>query len=426
VATLLDAPDQARLRAAFRNLDAVKASLRGSAPVDRDAFNRLTAALSGAASVTLLAGTDLFRSPDAGTALRTLHGLAQVLRALGKATALQLLFDRPNQLGAWDLGVLPAALPGLRPVGDAAARSALEAAWGAAIPDEPGAGLDRMLGLAAAGRLGVLYFAGADPLLSYPDRALAQRALVATDLVIVQDAWLTDSVGMAHVVLPAASYGEESGTFVNNEGRAQRVSRFRAPAFGARPNLDIFSFVAALRGRTLDADAGAVFDEIARLVPSYSRLTLDGLDDGAFTSSRSQPSDGDLIAPPSPEPVTPDGLVLVTGNCLFHSGYLTERSEIIQSIAEEPFAEMSPQDAEALGLRARDMVDVRSPRGALTARLKLTPRFPRGMVFVPENYRVLRLNTLMATGEYPCPVDVRKARAAVEPASAAAHSATPA
>jgi NADH-quinone oxidoreductase subunit G len=392
------------------------------------ALDRLAATLSGAASVTLLAGTDLFRSPDAAASFRALHRLAQVLRALGKATALQLLFDRPNQLGAWDLGVLPDALPGLRPVADAAARTALETAWGAEIPREPGARLDRMLELAAAGATGVLYLAGADPLLAYPDRARVRRALEATDLVIVQDAWLTDTAGVADVVLPAAGYGEESGTFVNNEGRAQRVGRFREPAFESRPNLEIFSFVAALQGRTLGPSAaGEVFDEIARLVPPYGRLTQDGLgDDGAFTSSRPQPPGAELVAPPSPATAGPEGLALVTGNCLFHSGYLTERSEILRSIAEEPFVEMNPRDVEALGLHAQDVVEVRSSRGALQARLKLTRSFPRGVVFVPENYRTLRLNSLMAAGEYPCPVQVRKAPMAVEAASVAAPPAVPA
>jgi NADH-quinone oxidoreductase subunit G len=426
LAGLLDAPgSQEQLRAAFPDLDAVRASLRSSAqpPAEGEAIARLIAALSGAASVTLLAGTDPLRSPDARTALRMLHGLARVLRALGKATAVQFLLDRPNQLGAWDLGVSPAALPGLRPLDDASARAALEGAWGAAIPGEPGADLDRMLELGAAGAMGALYLAGVDPLLSYPDGALVQRALTGTGLVIVQDAWLTDTAGVADVVLPAASYGEESGSFVNNEGRAQRADKFREPAFEARSNLEIFGFVAGLLDRPLGPTRPAeVFDEIARLVPSYGGLTHEGLgEDGAFTSSRPEPSGGTLAAPPQPAAARPDGLALVTGNCLFHSGYLTERSEILRSVAEEPFAEMNPQDAEALGLRDQDLVEVRSSRGSLRARLKLGRNFPSGVVFVPENYRVLRLNSLMTAGEYPCPVEVRKV--AVDAASVVAQPA---
>ena len=348
-----------------------------------------------------------------------LHGLAQVLRALGKATVVQFLFDRPNQLGAWDLGVLPAALPGLRPVDDAAARTMLEQAWGAGIPSEPGAGLDRMLELGAAGTMGVLYLAGADPLLSYPDRALVQRALAGTDLVIVQDAYLTDTVGVADVVLPAASFGEESGTFVNNEGRTQRVNKFREPAFEARPNLEIFSFVAALRGHTLDPSGsrrGLRRDRAAgpALLRPHAKRARRRRSVHIVQAAAVRRGTGRAAATRGRRP---DGLVLVTGNCLFHSGYLSERSEILRSIADDPFVEMNPQDAEALGLRAQDMVEVRSSRGALRARLKLSRRFPRGVVFVPENYRILRLNSLMKAGEYPCPVQVRKAPAAVEAAS---------
>ncbi|TIM92000.1 MAG: NADH dehydrogenase (quinone) subunit G, partial [Mesorhizobium sp.] len=125
--------------------------------------------------------------------------------------AMQFLFDRANQLGAWDMGVLPAVLPGLRPVGDHTARTALVRAWGAEIPPEPGADIDAMLALCNEGRIGALYIAGSDPLMTYPDREFVKRALGAADLLIVQDTFLTDTVGVADVVLPAAGYGEESG-----------------------------------------------------------------------------------------------------------------------------------------------------------------------------------------------------------------------
>jgi NADH-quinone oxidoreductase subunit G len=52
------------------------------------------------------------------------------------------------------------------------------------------------------------------------------------------------------------------------------------------------------------------------------------------------------------------------------------------------------------------------------AQLKLNRSFPKGLVFVPENYRSLRLNSLMRRDEYPCPVEVQKApQAALEVAT---------
>ncbi len=411
--------DQDAVHATFGNLDAVRAALEGSAqsaaPADSAALDRLVSALAGGQSVTVLISAEVLRTPEARATLQLLRNLARVLGALGKGVAVQFLFDRANQLGAWDMGVLPGALPGLCPVDDDAARASIETAWDAEIPPEPGADLDQMLALCEAGKIGTLYVAGADPLLAYPDRAFAQRALARVDLLIVQDAFLTDTTGVADVVLPAASYGEEAGSATNNEGRTQAVRQFSDPAHEARAHLELFNFVAEACGQPLQPSApGEIFDEIARLVPAYRGLAMDGLGvDGAFTHSTPNPPDGDLFAAPPLAAPAHDGLALITGNCLFHNGYLSERSQILRSIADDPYAEMNGQDAEALGLKVGDLVVVQSAHGELTAQLKLNKRFPAGLVFVPETYRSLRLNALMKRGEYPCPVEVHKVQVAV-------------
>ncbi|BCH20257.1 NADH-quinone oxidoreductase subunit NuoG [Mesorhizobium sp. L-8-3] len=388
--------------------------------------DRLAAALLKGRSITTLVSADLLRSHQARATLQQLTNLLQLLRALGKGVAMQFLFDRANQMGAWDMGVLPAALPGLRPVGDDVARGILEKAWGTEIPPEPGADFDAMLELCDGGRMGALYVVGSDPLMAYPDREFAKRALAGADLLVVQDTFITDTAGLADVVLPAAGYGEESGTFTNNEGRTQTIRKFREPAFEARGNLAIFDFVAALRNRALGLSLqGEIFGEIARLVPAYQGLTQDGLGtDGAFTGTAPSPQAGEFFAPP-PAPIAADGLMLVTGNGLFHNGYLSERSEILNTVADAPYVEMSERDARQLALSDGDLVAVRSARGELTAELKVNRRFPPGLVFVPENYRTLRLNSLMRRGEYPCPVEVRRAHAALGIGAAAQPEALP-
>ncbi|MBB3454675.1 NADH-quinone oxidoreductase subunit G [Rhizobium sp. BK313] len=386
---------------------------RPAASTAGDGPDRLANALKEGKSVTVLVSVDLLRSPEARATLQQLNNLLVVLHLLGKGPAMQFLFDRANQMGAWDMGVLPAALPGLRALDDDAARATLARNWGTEIPSEPGAGLDAIMELCVGGGMGALYIAGSDPLIAYPDREFVTRALGATDLLIVQDTFLTDTAGLAEVVLPAAGYGEETGTFTNNEGRMQKVRKFREPAFEARGNLAIFDFVAALRNRTLQPSTqGEIFAEIAHLVPAYQGLTQDGLGaDGAFTKAAPPPEPANEFFAPPPAPKAADRLMLVTGDCLFHNGYLSERSEILNTVADDPYVEMSVQDATQLGLSDRDQVVVRSAQGELTAKLKVNRRFPTGLVFVPENYRALRLNRLMRRGEYPCPVDVQKAHA---------------
>ncbi|OAP38300.1 NADH-quinone oxidoreductase subunit G [Sinorhizobium glycinis] len=400
---------------------------RSAVSFGSEGSDRLVAALKEGRSATLLVSIGLLRSPEARATLQQLNNLLQVLRLLGKDVAMQFLFDRANQMGAWDMGVLPEALPGLLPAtDDDAARAALGRAWGAEIPSEPGANFDAMLELCDVGRMGALYIVGSDPLMTYPDRRIVQMALGAADLLIVQDAFLTDTAGLADVVLPAASYGEEAGTFTNNEGRAQKLRKFRNPAFEARGNLEIFDFVAALRHQTLQPSTqGEIFGEIARVVPTYQGLTQDGLGaDGAFTKAASPPPAGAFFAPP-PTPKVYDGLMLVTGDCLFHNGYLSERSEILNTVADDPYVEMSTQDAGQLDVSDGDQVIVRSAQGELKAKLKVNRRFPGGLVFVPENYRALRLNSLMRRGEYPCPVEVLKAHDTFEIAPGSGPPASP-
>jgi NADH-quinone oxidoreductase subunit G len=256
--------------------------------------------------------------------------------------------------------------------------------------------------------------------MSYPDRTFVERALRAADLLIVQDAFLTDTAGLADVVLPAASYGEESGTFTNNEGRLQKVRKFREPVAEARGNLATFDFVAALRSQSLrPSTQWEIFDEIARLVPAYEGLTQDrlGVDEAFTKAALAPPADGFFA--PAPALVATGRLMLVTGNCLFHNGYLSEHSEILNTVADDPYVEMGAQDAGQLDLSDGDQVVVRSDQGELTAQLKVNKRFPSGLVFVPENYRALRLNSLMRRGEYPCPVEVEKAQAAFGTSSVA-------
>ncbi|MEK1890240.1 MAG: NADH-quinone oxidoreductase subunit NuoG [Phyllobacterium sp.] len=369
--------------------------------------DRLTIELLESRRATVLVSVDVLRSPEAYATLQQLTNLMQLLRGLGKDPAMQFLFDRANQLGAWDMGVLSAALPGLQPVVDAPTRTRLEEAWDAKIPYGPGSGLDAMLELCESGHMGAFYIVASDPVMAYPDREFVKRALSACELVIVQDSFLTDTAGMADIVLPAAGYGEETGTFTNNEGRAQKIRKFREAPFEARSNLAIFDFVATLRHHELRPSTQVeIIDEIARFVPAYLGLSQDetGLD-GSFTKGGPRSSASAFFAPP-PNPTATSHLMLVTGNCLFHNGYLSERSEILNTVADDPYVEMSARDADELGLSDRDQVVVRSAQGKLVAKLKVNKHFPGGLVFVPENYRSLRLNSLMRRHEYPCPVEV--------------------
>lgn len=403
----------------------VLAGKKGDAPAScREFLEHAAPALTAAPEVTILVGVDLLRSPQAA-ALRLLGTLGGALEAAGKRAGLQFLFDRPNQMGAWELGALPTVLPGWRSVDDAPARAALEEAWGIPLPSQPGADVHQMLARCGTGEMDMLYVVGSDPLLSYPDGELVERALSKCGLLVVQDAFLSATARLAHVVLPAAAFAEEAGTFTSNEGRVQTLRPVRRPAFEAKGHTEIFALLASALGHDLGAATAAdAFSEITGLVPSYGELGGDegdaiGSGEGAFTVSSvsSAESAAKVGAAPDDAPAAvagdsqshdTEGLELVTGDCLFHSGYVSGNSAILKTLAAEPYVEMSPREASALGLSDQDQVIVKSSHGEIKAWLRVTEDFPDGIVFIPENFAEIRLNLLMKQGEHPCRVAVCK------------------
>ncbi|MEJ1974892.1 MAG: molybdopterin-dependent oxidoreductase [Acetobacteraceae bacterium] len=79
-------------------------------------------------------------------------------------------------------------------------------------------------------------------------------ALRGCPFVVVADCWPTDTTALAHVVLPAAGWGEKDGTVTNSERRISRQRPFRASPGLARPDWWMLSEVARRLG------FGAAFD----------------------------------------------------------------------------------------------------------------------------------------------------------------------
>jgi NADH-quinone oxidoreductase subunit G len=125
--------------------------------------------------------------------------------------------------------------------------------WGAveagALPDEGGLDTAGVLQSAAEGHIKLLYILGSDPAVRYHDPALAIRALEKAELTVVQELFLTETARRADLVLPAASFAEKDGTFVNIEGRAQEIRAAIDPPGEARPDWRIFAELIARLGQ---------------------------------------------------------------------------------------------------------------------------------------------------------------------------------
>jgi len=63
--------------------------------------------------------------------------------------------------------------------------------------------------LAGAGALRGLYVMGENPAMSNPAAGHAREALAQLDLLAVQDIFVTETVGLADLVLPASAFAEK-------------------------------------------------------------------------------------------------------------------------------------------------------------------------------------------------------------------------
>ena len=164
-------------------------------------------------------------------------------------TGVDPLRGQNNVQGACDMGGLPNVFPGYQSVGDAAARSKFERAWGVKLPVTPGRSLLEMTHSAAMGEddanandnangngndklgaaLHAMFIVGENPMLSDPELDRVEHTLKSLDFLAVADIFLTETAQLADVVFPAASFAEKTGTVTNSERRVQLMNQAITP-----------------------------------------------------------------------------------------------------------------------------------------------------------------------------------------------------
>lgn len=101
-----------------------------------------------------------------------------------------------------------------------------------------------------------------------------EDALAKLDFLVVQEMFETATTATADVVLPAASYAEQDGTFTNNDGLVQRVRQSIPPVHQAKPDWMIVAQLAKELGMDFGFELAptSVFRNIAENVPAYSGM----------------------------------------------------------------------------------------------------------------------------------------------------------
>jgi formate dehydrogenase alpha subunit len=356
----------------------------------------------------------------------SLVNLALMTGHVGKpGTGLNPLRGQNNVQGCSDSGGLPPYFTAYQRVDDDEARGRFEARWGGnSLNPTPGLTVTEMVDASSTGQVKGMYVMGEDPLTSEPNLAHARHALEHLDFILVQDIFMSTIAEIADVVLPATSFAEKDGTFTNSDRRVQRV-RKALPAVGnSRPDwgilCDLAKRVEARLGR--EASAGwdythpsEIWEEMRQLTPDFGGITYERLErEGGVhwpCPSEDHPGTPYLFEDGFPrgrgkfwtveygtESELPDDeypFILSSGRVLYHwhGGTITRRSKL-DDIWPEATVELSPGDAEKLGLETGDWVRVWSRRGEIKLRVMVTGRSPDGTVFIPFHFVEAAANLL--------------------------------
>jgi len=350
-----------------------------------------------------------------------LINLALLTGNLGKAGAgINPLRGQNNVQGSAQMGCDPVSLTGAQPINEAGPH--FEAIWGARLPVNRGLDLLEMMEAAKAGELKAIWAFGYDLYLTLAHGADTAAALSRLDLVVVQDLFLNQTAAaFGTVFLPAASFFEKDGTFMNSDRRVQRI-RTVVPLPGeARPDWWIIQAAADYLGKPQGfsfSEPEAIWDEVRKLWPagaglSYARLEGESLnwpcpDDnhpGTPILHRDSFAAGKTAALahiafiPTPEQVDDDyPLLLTTGRTLphFNAGTMSYRTPNAE-LRPSDTLDMAPSDAAAYGLGDGDTVRVCSRYGEALLPVRVTEAMQVGQLFASFHRPDLFVNRLTSS-----------------------------
>jgi len=369
----------------------------------------------------------LNQSAEGTAKVRTLINLHLMTGQVGRPGAGPFsLTGQPNAMGGREAGGLAHLLPGYRSVANPEHRQILEQAWqlpAGSIAAAPGLDTWEMVRALERDRVGLLWIAATNPAVSLPDLERAQAALRRSPFTVYQDAYYpTETAAYAHLLLPAAQWGEKTGVMTNSERVVTLCPAFCPPPAEARADWEIFAEVGrrlGFREQFAFQSAAAVFAEFVQLTQgrvcdmtglSHQRLAQgpvqwpypkhapdEATDKRLYTDLRFPTQDGrarfaafhsrGLAEPPSPE----FPFVLTTGRLYghWHTQTRTGRIEKTRTMYAEPLLEMNPRDAQDLRLQSGQWVQVRSRRGQVQVKLRVTQTIRRGTVFLPMHWGAL-------------------------------------
>ena len=295
------------------------------------------------------------------------------------------------------------------------------------IPDRPSLAYDQIIKAADEGKVKAIWFVATNPSHSWIDQNEMNRVLDKLDFLVVQDMYCsTETAKRAHLVLPAAGWGEKEGCFINSERRIGYSPKVRRAPGQALADFHIFKLIAhywgcenlfrewtspeavlrvlqkcsenqpcditGIEGYAMIQKSGGVqwplsksqISDFKFQIPEQRRLFADGR---FFTSDQRAKFVFDEPEAPPEQRSNQFPFILMTGrgsSAQWHTETRTGKSAVLAKMMPPALLlDLNPLDADRLGLRDGAMIRVISKRAEVTTRVRITQCVSPGEVYLP-------------------------------------------
>ena len=321
---------------------------------------------------------------------------------------------QPNAMGGREVGGLANTLANHLDIENPAHRDALQITWDSpTMATKPGLKAVDLFKACADGRIKALWIMSTNPAVSLPDADGVAAAIRNVPFTVVTDIMAhTDTGDLADVLLPATGWGEKDGTVTNSERRISRQRAFLPVPGLARPDWKIIAQVAQRMGFT-GFDYDGPDDVFAEYVATTALAQAFGKDldltaltgvDYATLAPVQWPvgkqdrffADGGFYHPDrKARMVAVTAPALASGQFRLNTGRnrdqwhtmsRTGKSPRLGAHLAEPYVEIHPDDAAALGVDTAELITLTGPNGKGIFRALISSKVRPGDLFAPLHW----------------------------------------
>ena len=299
------------------------------------------------------------------------------------------------------------------------------------IPTKRGYAYPQIIDAINRGEIKALWVVATNPLVSYPDQNALREALKKLEILVVQDAFMSDTAQIADVVFAAATWSEKEGCYTNSERRCNYAKKAVEPLGDSKADLDIvkefstyFEGKHALLFNGLDTPRD-VFEEIKRVskgqLCDYSEMSyekIEALGGIQWPCNKEAPEGTKRLYSETMPCITGNGkanllpvawlplservskdlpLTLNTGRTVeqFHTRTKTGTIGILDALAPEAWVDINPKDALRLQVTSGDRIALSGRRGRVEdVIVKVSQTVREGNIFVPFHFSQQLINNI--------------------------------